>query len=136
MLHKGLLLAFSAVIISCSPRKDVKFEQYMVHGERLYEIHCANCHQSSGEGLGRLIPPLKGSDYLAAHAGNLACLLKFGLADSIIVLGQMYNQPMPANVSLDPIDIAEILTYITNSWGNEGIMVTVPVVNQQLASCE
>lgn len=59
-------------------------------GERLYKTHCANCHMDGGEGLGALIPPLKGSDYLAANRERLACMIRYGLKDTIMVNGKVY----------------------------------------------
>jgi mono/diheme cytochrome c family protein len=99
--------------------KDTKVLQYAIEGKNLYELYCANCHQKDGTGLGKLIPPLNPSDYMAEDVGRTARIIKYGLQGEIIVNGQVYNQPMPGNPNLTNLEIARIMTYIYNIWGNE-----------------
>lgn len=127
-------LVYSILIIistfSCEPKKtkteqglsdikDSKILQYAIEGKILYENYCGNCHQNNGEGLGKLIPPLKDSDYMQADIKRTVSIIKHGLKGEIIVNGQIYNQPMPANSHLTNMEIAQITTYIYNIWGNE-----------------
>lgn len=103
--------------------KDTKVLQYAIEGKNLYDTYCANCHQQDGTGLGKLIPPLKNSDYLAENVGRTARIIKYGQEGEIIVNGISYNQPMPANPKLTNLEIARIMTYIYNIWGNnEGVI--------------
>src|SRR5690554_4275912 len=74
---------------------DVKTKQYAINGKVLYENLCANCHQVDGQGLGSLIPPLAGSDYMLADIGRTVRIIKFGQEGEITVNGVQYNQPMP-----------------------------------------
>tara|TARA_A100000171_G_C2129695_1_gene145882 strand:- start:885 stop:1343 length:459 start_codon:yes stop_codon:yes gene_type:complete len=97
---------------------DHKETQYYSNGRRLYKSICQNCHMENGEGLGRLIPPLAKSDFLTKNKADLPRILKYGLHGPITVNGIEYNQPMPANPKLTDIEVAEILTYIGNTWGN------------------
>jgi mono/diheme cytochrome c family protein len=93
-------------------------------GERLYVQHCAGCHGEQGEGLGRLIPPLAGSDYLAGHREQLACIVRQGLRGPIVVNGVSYNQVMlgvqdtTTHHHLSPAQITNLLNYIEGHWGN------------------
>lgn len=112
-----------------------KYQQYLIHGKRLYKQHCSNCHQTDGTGLGRLIPPLKDSDYMQASIANTVCIIKHGVKGEIIVNGVAYNHAMPANPQLKNLEIAEITTYILNSWGNDGGFVKVQDVNDYLRDC-
>ena len=106
-------------------------------GKHLYGVHCANCHGEAGVGLGALIPPLAGSDYLQINRSGLPCLLKAGLKDTIIVNGVTYEgQPMPANGLLSDIQITNILNYIGNSWGNQLPNFRLDEVQQGLKSCK
>lgn len=108
---------------------DQKETQYYSNGRRLYKTICQNCHMENGEGLGRLIPPLAKSDYLKNHRTDLARIIKYGLHGPIIVNGTEFNQPMPANPKLTDIEIAEILTYVGNTWGNQlGSFTTEEVI--------
>lgn len=115
---------------------ELKFRQYAVQGRKLYSQHCANCHQPDGSGLGQLIPPLAGSDYLEKNKENVLCIIRWGLEGPIVVNGQEYNQPMPPNPQLKDIEIAKIVTYINNAWGNEGEFVQVQQAQEWLKSCE
>lgn len=92
---------------------------YFTNGKKLYTQYCANCHMENGEGLGKLIPPLKNADYLLEDIGRAARIIVNGVNEAIIVNGIEYTQPMPANSSLTAAEITGILTYVTNTWGNE-----------------
>ncbi|QSE98894.1 c-type cytochrome [Fulvivirga lutea] len=121
---------------NASASQNVKFEQYLVEGQQLYQIHCANCHQLNGEGLAKLYPPLAKSDYLMADINRAICIQKNGQQGEIIVNGVTFNQPMPGIGTLTNLEIAELTTYITNSWGNEHRMVSIKEVESALKSCE
>lgn len=115
---------------------ELKYRQYAVQGRKLYRQHCANCHQPDGTGLGKLIPPLAGSDYLKENKENVLCIMRWGMEGVVVVNGQEYNQPMPANLQLKDIEIAEIATYIQNAWGNKGEFIQVPEAQEWLKNCE
>jgi cytochrome c551 len=103
--------------------KDTKVLQYAIEGKNLYGVYCANCHQNDGTGLGKLIPPLNPSDYMAADIGRTARIIKYGQSGEIVVNGQVYNQAMPGNPRLTNLEIARIMTYIYNIWDNqEGVI--------------
>ncbi len=119
---------------SCAP-KDPKFQQYFVEGEQLYLKNCANCHQKDGTGLGRVYPPLLNSDFMDDHFDEVACLIKKGRRGALIVNGEVYVQAMPGVPSLTELEIAEITTYIYNSWGHEKGLIEVRQVNQSLQPC-
>jgi mono/diheme cytochrome c family protein len=93
-------------------------------GEHLYVQHCSGCHGEQGQGLGHLIPPLAGSDYLAQHPGQLACIIRQGLRGPIVVNGVGYNQVMlgvqdtATHRHLSPAQITNLLNYIEGHWGN------------------
>ncbi|WP_323755246.1 cytochrome c [Roseivirga sp.] len=109
---------------------DQKETQYYSNGRRLYKTICQNCHMENGEGLGRLIPPLAKSDFLKNNRADLPRIVKFGLHGPISVNGVEFNQPMPANPKLTDIEVAEILTYVGNTWGNEvGSFTTEEVIS-------
>lgn len=112
-----------------------RFRQYAVQGRALYKQHCANCHQTDGTGLGTLIPPLAQSDYLQKNEEQVLCIIRHGLKGPLLVNGITYNQPMPANPQLTDIEIAEIATYIFNSWGNSEGFVRVQEAKAILNDC-
>jgi mono/diheme cytochrome c family protein len=108
----------------------MKFEHYYANGRRLYAQHCQNCHAADGKGLGQLIPPLTDTILLKKNRHQLACLIKNGLSGKIIVNGKEYSSEMPANPALAPIDLAQLVTYITNSFGNKQGPYTVDQVQE------
>lgn len=93
-------------------------------GERLYVQHCSGCHGEQGQGLGTLIPPLAGSDYLAQHREQLGCIIRQGLRGPIVVNGVRYNQQMlgvqdtATHKHLSPAQITNLLNYLESHWGN------------------
>lgn len=125
-----LYLLFAGFLISCSANNDkkqgtladitdTKVLQYAIQGKILYEQHCANCHQKDGSGLGRLIPPIKNSDYFLEDKGRIARIIKYGQTGAITVNGIEYNEAMPANPKLTDLEIAQLMTYLYNIWGAE-----------------
>jgi len=112
-----------------------KFDQYFVHGQVVYKTHCQNCHQEDGTGLGRLIPPLNKSDYLLSDLDRAVCQIKYGISGSIIVNGVEYNQPMAGISYLTPLEIAQVVTYITNAWDNQKGIYEVKRTENVLKSC-
>lgn len=99
------------------PSEVINMEPYW-RGQRLYRAHCQNCHQESGEGVGRIYPPLAKSDYLLANQSRAIRVIKNGLNETITVNGQEFNNAMPNNVKFVDDDIAALMTYIGNTWGN------------------
>jgi nitrite reductase (NO-forming) len=91
-------------------------------GERLFTQNCMSCHQSKGEGIPQAFPPLAKSDFLMADKQRAIKILLNGLEGKITVNGQQYNSIMP-KLTLNDEQIANILTYVFNSWGNKGNQV-------------
>ena len=121
---------------SSSQTSSTKFEQYYIQGEQLYIKNCSNCHQKTGTGLGLLYPPLKQSDFMTNNFEQVICLIRNGRKGELIVNGKSYNQPMPAIPSLTDLEIAEIATYIYNSWENERGIADVQDVSKILSRCD
>jgi cytochrome c551 len=114
---------------------DPKFQQYFVEGEKLYQANCSNCHQKNGKGLGLVYPPLAPSDYMDTNPEDVLCIIKRGINRELLVNGNRFNQAMPGVPSLTELEIAEIATYIYNSWGHEKGIIEVPAVTKALAKC-
>jgi mono/diheme cytochrome c family protein len=105
-------------------------------GQRLYQVHCANCHMDNGAGLGALIPPLADSDYLRLQRDKLPCLIRHGLQDTILVNGKIYAEQMPGNKHLNEVQIANVLNYVLQSWGNQEAPFSLEEVNKALNQCQ
>lgn len=101
-------------------------------GSRLYSQNCAACHQPEGQGITGAFPPLAGSDYLLADKDRAIGVIINGLSGEVMVNGTPYNGVMPA-VQLSDEDVANVLTYVLNTWGNDGGEV-VPIDVQRVRS--
>lgn len=135
-------------IFSCKDKKDqssnrenwshhdLKTKQYLIEGKKLYAIHCTNCHLDDGKGIMRLVPPLAQSDFMISDIERTVCIIKNGVDGEMIVNDTAYNHPMPGFKNLSDIEIAEISTYIYNSWGHNKGIITIPQVKQALKNCE
>ena len=106
----------------------------MISGENLYKANCQNCHSSDGSGLGKLIPPLT-NNFILKNKVNTICGIKFGWQGTLEVDGKIYNGQMPANQQLTNLEIAEILTFVTNSWGQQNGITIVTEVEKVIAKC-
>ncbi len=118
-----------------SSRDEIRLKQYQVQGAKVYATYCANCHQQDGKGLASLYPPLAGSDYLLEDLPRAACIIKNGQSKEIVVNGVTYSQMMPGN-PITNLEVAEVLTFIANAWGNEGGLIGVKDVDKWLEECE
>lgn len=105
-------------------------------GQRLYQVHCANCHMDNGAGLGALIPPLAGSDYLRTQRERLPCLIRHGLQDTIVVNGKLYAEQMPGNKQLNEVQITNVLNFVLQNWGNKEAPFHLDEVNKALNQCQ
>jgi mono/diheme cytochrome c family protein len=140
MTYLRILVPLFVIALACSNRggdagHSVKFEQYYNQGEQLYVVHCSNCHQKTGTGLGLVYPPVNQSDFIDNRFDEVICLMRNGRKGELIVNGKMYNQAMPPT-TLSDLEIAEIATYIYNTWGRSRGIVEVSAVSLQLQQCD
>lgn len=95
----------------------------MKAGQKVFAANCTACHGPEGKGVEGAFPPLAKSDYLNADTKRAIQTVVKGLNGEITVNGKKYNNVMPA-VALSDEDVAAAMTYIYNSWGNNGTVVT------------
>ena len=115
----GIQSIDSAPVVLAAKNK----KERILFGERVYEQNCAACHQGTGTGIPGAFPPLAGSDYLLSDPERSISVLVNGLSTPITVNGQDYKGVMPA-VQLSDEKMANVLTYILNSWNNNGGEIT------------
>lgn len=104
----------------------------MAQGKRIFESACLACHQAGGAGLAGAFPPLAKSDFLNADIKRAIQVVIGGKSGEITVNGVKYNGVMPAQLLSDE-DVANVLTYITSSWGNTSKTVTPADVKAERA---
>jgi mono/diheme cytochrome c family protein len=120
---------------SCQSDEQMEFTRYYTNGQVVYQQHCQNCHGQNGEGLNGLIPPLTDSTFLKNNKNNLSCFIKNGLKQKITIGSREFEGQMPAN-DLAPIDVAKVLTYVTNSFGNKLGTINLQAVEADLKNCK
>jgi len=107
-------------------------------GAKVFRNQCAQCHQATGQGVPGVYPPLAGSEWVVGSAEVLGRILVNGLNGPIEVKGNTYNGNMPAfgpnGLNLKPKELAGVMTYIRQEWGNAEGDVTIEMVDGYLES--
>lgn len=94
-------------------------EEELAEGQKLYAQNCLACHNPQGTGATGLYPPLANTNWVTGDKIRLIRTLLMGLSEPIEVNGETYNQEMPSYAHLSDQQIADVLTYIRNSFGNQ-----------------
>lgn len=101
----------------------------VVLGERIYNGKCVACHQPDGKGRPGQFPPLAGSEWVAGSPATLSRVLLHGLQGDVVVSGSRFNATMPAlGGLLKDEQIAAVLTYVRQAWGNGAVPVEAKTV--------
>lgn len=132
-----LIAAFISLLVgfaSCQNEQEIKRAQYYSNGMKLYQQNCSNCHGKAGEGLGTLYPALNDEASIKSKHDELPCLVKFGSAalETVVDSANLDKEGMPGNPTLTDQEIAYILTYISNSFGNELGLIDTREVHEKL----
>ncbi len=93
-------------------------------GEEVYKKYCLACHQSDGSGNPGMFPPLSETKTVNGDKETLINIILNGMQGKIIVKGEVYNQVMVPHSFLSDKEIAAVLTYIRNSFGNNSGAIT------------
>lgn len=107
----------------------------MVIGKKVFTQSCAVCHQTNGQGVAGQFPPLVGSEWVLSkdwHGDNhIVKIVLNGLQGPVTVMGAQYNNAMaPWGSVLKDDQIAAVLTYVRNTWGNQAAPITKEFVAQ------
>lgn len=101
----------------------------MDRGKTIYLQRCMACHQVDGSGVPRLNPPLDGASTVKGNDKlKLVRIIIKGMTERVEIDGEYYDNNMSANPDLTDTQIADVLNYIRNSWGNKASLVTVAEV--------
>ena len=131
----GISFLLCLLVYACQSEGSIEFARYYTGGAVVYQEHCQNCHGTKGEGLGALIPPLTDSVYLKKNLSKLPCLLKNGIKGRLTINNKPFDGQMPAT-NLTPMEIAQVISYVDNSFGNKLGVVTVDDAGNALAKCK
>jgi mono/diheme cytochrome c family protein len=129
MTLSGLLVFVFAAVAFVQPANMIKS---IADGKKVYANNCMNCHMEDGKGLEGAFPPVAKSDYLKRAPKDLIAVILKGQSGEVKVNGVVYNALMPAQEYLSDEEIADVLNYINNSWGNKNLKPILPSQVKQL----
>jgi nitrite reductase (NO-forming) len=127
-LPEGTSMRNTGAVQTQAPTAKTKADRIKL-GEGIYNTNCAACHQTTGVGVPQAFPPLAKADYLKGAKPAAIKAVTGGLQGKLVVNGSEYNGVMPS-WSLNDEEVANVLTYIYNSWDNDGDEVTPEDVKQ------
>lgn len=133
MKYLMLIFAVSTAALSFSSfrEKEVILDQQkstpMTRGKAIYTQYCLPCHQVDGGGVPNLNPPLIKTSYVLGSKATLVEILTKGFNKGVEVDGDEYTNPMPAQ-NLTDQQVADVLTFVRNSFGNKASTVNAAEV--------
>jgi mono/diheme cytochrome c family protein len=98
-------------------------KQSIEKGKIVFEQYCLACHQADGSGVPHLNPPLIKTSFVLGDKKKLIGIILNGLSD-VEVEGESYSNPMPGFSFLTDDEVANVLTYVRNSFTNKASAVT------------
>ncbi len=101
-------------------------------GQPIYEKNCARCHQTMGEGVPNTFPPLANSDFLVKNKLRVIDFVLHGHDGTVLVKNKLYMDAMPP-FNFSDEEVADVLSYIMNSWGNKVGGITPEEVTKERA---
>jgi nitrite reductase (NO-forming) len=122
--YTGGAFAAAPAATAARPTGPLSKEEQIAAGGQVFAKTCAACHQASGQGIPNVFPPLAGSDFLMADKARSVGIVLAGLNGSVIVNGNHFTGVMPTHSFLSDDDVANVLTFVRNTWGNQGEPVT------------
>ena len=118
------IIASTALVSATrSPLQD-GLKESVEHGKKVYDNTCLACHQVNGSGVPGMNPPLKKTKWVLGDKKTLINIVLKGMDEEIVVNDETYSNVMPAFTSLSDKEVADVLTYVRNSFGNKASQVT------------
>ena len=133
-----LLLSASMLVMaqvkkpSATSKSNVSAET-LNRGKTVYTTFCLACHQADGSGVPNLNPPLIQTEWVKGNNAKLIQMVLKGSRGQVEIDGETFNNTMPAQAHLTDQQIADVLTYIRNSFGNKGSAVSAAEVKTERA---
>lgn len=93
-------------------------------GEKIFIKYCISCHQADAGGVPELTPPLIKTSYVLGDKERLITIILNGLNENVEIDGEYFSNPMPSLKILKDQEIADVLTYVRNNFGNKAAAVT------------
>jgi len=105
--------------------------QNKLNGKKIYETRCLTCHQADGGGVPNMNAPLDASSNVVGNnIARLVGIIRNGYNERVALDGYYYTNAMTANPDLKDQDIADVLTYIRNTWSNKASSISLTQVQK------
>jgi mono/diheme cytochrome c family protein len=113
---------------AAKPVKSSSMKASVLAGQKVYVQYCLTCHQADGGGVQRLNPPLIKTQYVLGDKNRLINIVLKGFSEDVEINGEYYSNTMPAHDFLKDQEIADVLTYVRNSFGNKASAIKLAEV--------
>jgi len=110
--------------------EDVEVRAELKAGEMVYNNYCLPCHMANGLGAPGMNPPLAGTQYVLGDKQRLIKIILQGLNEPIEIKGEIYQNVMASHAFLSDRQIADVLTFVRQSFGNDASAVTQEEVQE------
>jgi mono/diheme cytochrome c family protein len=120
-----MLLVILKVCLSTENYPNPINKSSILRGKKIYKTYCLSCHQIDGSGVPDMNPPLQRSYIVSGKSNRVIKIVLNGLNDGVEINGNTYSNPMPAfGNTLKNQEIADVLTYVRQNFGNKAGAIT------------
>src|ERR1700749_2305493 len=139
---KSILPLIAFVLIAAGSQAQVKHHKKphsslalsIANGKKVYVQNCLTCHQADGSGVATMNPPLIKTTYVLGDKPTLIKIVLNGFNEDVQINGQTYSNTMTPHDSMTDQQIADVLTYVRNSFGNKASSVSAALVKSVRAT--
>jgi mono/diheme cytochrome c family protein len=129
-----LTLTGFALIVLALAQTGGNLKASIDRGKKVYDTYCLSCHMEDGNGVPRMNPPLAKTTWVTGDKKKLIAVILNGMDEEVQINGQAYSNTMAPHDFLKDDEIADVLTYVRNSFGNKASAVTVADVKAARAA--
>ncbi len=120
----SIIFLSSALLMSQTKPAQNKLRLSMERGKKVYTERCLTCHQIDGGGVMNMNPPLIKTKWVLGDKSQLIEIVLKGLSSGVTIDDIEYHNVMASHKDLTDLQIADVLTYVRNSFGNKAKAVT------------
>jgi len=121
----GLIGSSACLLGQTKALNDAAQKASVKRGEIIYKKVCLSCHMADGGGVPHLNPPLAQSSYVLGDKSKIIYIVLHGMTDRVPIEDEYYSNNMAPHSDLTNLEIADVLTYVRNSFGNNATAVSI-----------
>lgn len=111
-----------------APAKGAVLKASMDRGKQVYLEQCLACHQADALGVQGMNPPLVKTKWVLGDKTTLVQVVLKGMTGEVDINGDTYHNVMAPHNDLTDQQIADVLTYVRNNFGNKASAITAAEV--------